>query len=175
LSFGCSCWGGYCSGCWGGYGCYAGCWGCSGAAASGAPSGGPPDPAITPKSAEERAAIEKALKDLREKKNGGGGEIRFRSAGSLVSVSPRTARVTVQLPADARLFIDNQPCPLTSSTRTFSTPALQPGREYYYTLRAELTRNGERRVQTQRVLVSAGRQVRVEFNNFSKSRQLVQR
>ena len=98
---------------------------------------------------------------MREKKE------ETRSSGTFVSSSPRPARITVQLPNDAKLFVDNVACPLTSSTRAFDTPSLQPGREYYYTIRAEVTRNGQRRVQTQRVVVSSGRRVRVEFNNFA--------
>jgi hypothetical protein len=38
-----------------------------------------------------------------------------------------------------------------------------------------VTRNGQTRVQSQRVTVSSGRQVRVEFNNFSRVKQVVQR
>jgi uncharacterized protein (TIGR03000 family) len=132
----------------------------------------PPDPTLTPQSEAERAAVRDALKQLREKKE----PTRYRNGTTLVSARAQAARVTVQLPADARLFIDNVACPLTSSTRSFNTPALQQGRDYYYTLRAEVTRNGQTRVQSQRVTVAAGRHVRVEFNNLSQnSRQVVRR
>jgi uncharacterized protein (TIGR03000 family) len=85
----------------------------------------------------------------------------------LVSTTPAAARITVRVPEDARLFVDDVACPLTSATRAFDTPVLQPGREYYYTLRAEITRNGERRTESKRVVVAPGRRVTVEFKNFS--------
>ena len=47
------------------------------------------------------------------------------------------------------------------------TPTLQPNQEYFYTFRAEITRNGQRRVETQRVVVAPGRRVTVEFRNFT--------
>ena len=53
------------------------------------------------------------------------------------------ARVTVKLPADARLYVDNVVCPLSSDTRTFNTPELEVGRSYFYTLKAEVIRDGE--------------------------------
>src|SRR5262249_35192024 len=50
------------------------------------------------------------------------------------------ARITVKLPADARLFVDDVACPLTSAERTFDTPRLEAGRRYFYNMRAELVR-----------------------------------
>jgi uncharacterized protein (TIGR03000 family) len=73
------------------------------------------------------------------------------------------ARVTVKLPADARLYVDNVLCPLTSETRTFNTPELEAGRPYYYTLKAEFAHDGQKRTATRRVTVEAGKQVTVEF------------
>ncbi len=58
------------------------------------------------------------------------------------------ARVTVKLPADARLYVDGVPCPLTSATRSFDTPELDAGRSYYYTLKAEVVRDGETHAAT---------------------------
>jgi uncharacterized protein (TIGR03000 family) len=78
-----------------------------------------------------------------------------------------TAKVTVKLPAEAKLTVDGKPCTLTSSVRTFDTPALEPGKSYYYILKAELTRDGQKREETKRVTVSAGKQVTVEFKNLN--------
>jgi uncharacterized protein (TIGR03000 family) len=85
---------------------------------------------------------------------------------TLVSEGKDTARVTVALPADARLYVDGVQCPLTSAKRTFDTPALDVGRSYYYTLKAEVVRDGETRAASQRVLVEAGKQVTVEFKDL---------
>jgi uncharacterized protein (TIGR03000 family) len=74
-----------------------------------------------------------------------------------------TARVVVKLPADARLFVENDPCPLTSAERSFDTPELQPGVTYSYTIRAEVTRDGQVVKESKRVTVRAGQETVVEF------------
>jgi uncharacterized protein (TIGR03000 family) len=79
------------------------------------------------------------------------------------------ARITVRLPAEAKLFVDNTECPLTSATRTFSTPKLEQGKKYFYTLRAEALQNGQRVVQSQRVTMTAGQQVNVDFGNINST------
>jgi uncharacterized protein (TIGR03000 family) len=76
------------------------------------------------------------------------------------------ARVVVKLPADARLYVDDVLCPLTSKTRSFNTPELEVGRSYYYNLKAEIVREGEKRTATKRVVVEAGKQVTIEFKDL---------
>lgn len=109
------------------------------------------DPGLTPRTEAERAAVRDALKKVRDDS-----EVRaIKSANS--------ARVVVKLPSDARLYVDNVLCNLTSGTRAFNTPALQPGRKYYYTLRTEMNRDGRTVNQSQRVIVTAGQRVNVNF------------
>jgi uncharacterized protein (TIGR03000 family) len=74
------------------------------------------------------------------------------------------ARLTVRLPADARLWVDQVECPMTSSERAFNTPVLQPGQTYYYTLKISVQRQGAPVTDSQRVLVRAGQSVNVIFN-----------
>jgi uncharacterized protein (TIGR03000 family) len=81
----------------------------------------------------------------------------------LISEGKDTARVTVKLPSDARLYVDNVLCPLTSTTRSFDTPALDVGRKFYYTLKAEVVRDGVMQTKDKRVVVEAGKEVTVEF------------
>ena len=50
------------------------------------------------------------------------------------TLSPNRARLEVQVPADAKLFIDDQAIPLASTSKTFNTPALERGQAYYYIL-----------------------------------------
>jgi uncharacterized protein (TIGR03000 family) len=84
------------------------------------------------------------------------------------SVTPAgaPARITVTLPADARLFVDDVACNLTSGTRSFDTPKLDPGREYSYVLKAEVERDGKMRTDTRRVVFQAGKQVAVDFRSL---------
>jgi uncharacterized protein (TIGR03000 family) len=77
--------------------------------------------------------------------------------------SPAPAHLVIHLPADARLFVDNVFCPLTSDTRAFDTPNLPPSRKYRYTLLAEVVRNGQVVTETRTTDFEAGEEVHVEF------------
>jgi len=77
------------------------------------------------------------------------------------------ARITVKLPADAKLYVDGVACPLTSETRSFETPKLESGRAYTYTLKAELVRNGQTRSESRQVELRAGKPVTVEFGDLT--------
>ena len=174
------CWGGCygggggCHGCssWGGGGCYAG-WICAGggyatsacSGCGGLPSGylgfsgsgvwfgcaGGAVPAATTPAAPEK---------LKEAPKGDG-----KPKGGSVT-APAGARVTVRLPADAKLYVDNVSCPLTSSVRTFDTPGLEPGRQYFYELRAVVSREGRDVTESKRVIVEAGRESAVDFGEM---------
>jgi len=90
--------------------------------------------------------------------------------GELSASAPAQAapsRVTVRLPEDARLSVDGVACPLTSTVRTFDTPALQPGKAYHYTLKAEVVRDGKTRTESKQVVLGAGKDVEVEFNGLA--------
>jgi len=77
-----------------------------------------------------------------------------------------SARVSVRLPAEARLVVDGVPCPLTSSKREFDTPKLEPGRKYSYTLEAQLVRDGQTLSEKKQVILQAGRKVTVNFEKL---------
>jgi uncharacterized protein (TIGR03000 family) len=62
--------------------------------------------------------------------------------------------------------VDDVLCPLTSGERTFTTPPLEVGRAYYYTLKAEVRRDGETRSSNRRIDVEAGKELTVEFKDL---------
>lgn len=80
------------------------------------------------------------------------------------------ARIIVHMPPQAALLIDDQPTMQRSSTRIFSTPPLEPGKTYTYTLRAELNRDGRFVSQTKKVEVRAGQpsEVTLRFGDVSR-------
>jgi uncharacterized protein (TIGR03000 family) len=151
--YGCSgcygCYGG-CYGCYGGcygcYGCYGGCNGCYGcygcAGCYGCYGAVVVVPKVTPPPKEKK---KKEKTDL----------------------DSETSTIVVHLPAEAKLFVDNVACPLTSDERSFRTPKLQPGRQYYYMLKAEVTRDGEPVVETKKIYVAAGKKVTVDFGDMA--------
>jgi uncharacterized protein (TIGR03000 family) len=77
--------------------------------------------------------------------------------------APAPANLLVNLPADARLFVDGHETKSTTGERLLTTPDLQPGREYSYTLRAEVMRGGKVQETSQRVTVRAGQQTQVSI------------
>ena len=76
------------------------------------------------------------------------------------------ARVTIILPADARLIVAGMTYPEGAGRRTFDTPDLEAGRTYSYTMRAEVTREGRLLKEERRVHVEAGKAVTVEFKEL---------
>jgi uncharacterized protein (TIGR03000 family) len=190
-SYGCSCYGcwgchGCCGGCWG---CYGSCWGCGGGCYCGGGyylatcygcygcsgwygcCGGGSGTVAAAAPAGSAEALEAEVRRLREEvqRLRGGGKPPVMNPG----IPPRKpqevsapARVVVKLPADARLWVDDVTCPLTSTTRSFDTPALQPGQEYYYTVRAEVTRGGRAVSDSKRVILRAGEESVVVFGDM---------
>jgi len=74
------------------------------------------------------------------------------------------ATIVVSLPAEAKLTIDGTPTTSTSALRTFSSPRLTTGKDYFYTLTAEVVRNGKPVSVTEKVVVRAGEERRVVLN-----------
>src|SRR5262249_4464224 len=73
------------------------------------------------------------------------------------------ATIVVNLPADAKLSVDDNITQSTSASRVFATPVLDTDKEYTYTLKAEIIRDGKTITRTQRVTVRAGEESRVSF------------
>jgi uncharacterized protein (TIGR03000 family) len=79
--------------------------------------------------------------------------------------SSTKAKLVVELPADAKLFIDDMPMKTTSGVRAFNTPTLEPGQAYYYMVRVETMRDGKPVSETRRVIVRAGMTARADFKD----------
>lgn len=138
-----ACYGSY--GCYGysaGYSCYGGCYGgCVGGGwgiTNYAPVLPPQIPSSLPVAPEQVPAPKKA------------------------SLSNQ-AKLIVELPADAKLFIDNQLMKTAAGERVFRTPQLEKGQAYYYIVRAEVVREGKPQSMTKQVIVRAGDEARATF------------
>lgn len=134
---GCWGWGCYgCHGCWGGYGCY-GCYGGSYGCIGCYGGMMVYRPATT-------AVVDTGLAQRQSQES--------------------TATVVVSLPADAKLTINGWTSKNTTATRRFRTPPLEQGKDYYYTVRAEVVQNGQSVVQTREIAVRAGQETRVPLD-----------
>jgi len=58
-------------------------------------------------------------------------------------LDPKRGLIVVRLPADARLYLNGLESPPGKDFRSFISPTLEPGKRYYYTLRALLERDGK--------------------------------
>lgn len=73
------------------------------------------------------------------------------------------ARVTLTVPAQARVTVDGKPVQVSSPTKTFTVPGLDRDHTYYYEFRAEVVRDGVPYSEKKKVLVRAGEEVKVSF------------
>jgi uncharacterized protein (TIGR03000 family) len=74
-----------------------------------------------------------------------------------------TAGVEVYVPANAEVWFDDLKTKQTGETRSFRSPALEPGRTYLYDVKARWVENGEEVVRSKTVRVQAGRTAHVDF------------
>jgi uncharacterized protein (TIGR03000 family) len=75
----------------------------------------------------------------------------------------RPATLVVNLPAQAKLTVDDYATRSVTSVRTFTTPNLEAGTTYYYTLKAEVVRDGQTLTTNKRVAVRAGEETQVSL------------
>jgi uncharacterized protein (TIGR03000 family) len=93
-----------------------------------------------------------------------------KDGASLRAPPPNTARLIVELPASAKLYVDDQPMKATSARRVFRTPSLEPGQSYYYMLRAELVRDGKTYQESKKVVLRPGDEIRASFADLDEMR-----
>jgi uncharacterized protein (TIGR03000 family) len=79
-------------------------------------------------------------------------------------ITAAPAYIAVNVPADATITIDGAPTKSTSTTRVFSTPELNPGTVYHYTVVAQVVREGQTLVAVEKVAVEAGATVQISLN-----------
>jgi uncharacterized protein (TIGR03000 family) len=82
------------------------------------------------------------------------------------SLAPSKAKLIVEVPAGAKLFIDDRSMNTPSEHRVYQTPTLEQGQTYYYEVRVEFNHDGKALSQTKRVLLRAGQEVRADFKDM---------
>ena len=71
--------------------------------------------------------------------------------------------ILVSVPSNAVIYFDGVRMSVNSGNRRFTTPPLETGRTYYYTVRAEVVQGGQTITTTERVLVRSGQEAQVSF------------
>jgi uncharacterized protein (TIGR03000 family) len=77
-------------------------------------------------------------------------------------------RVRIDVPEDAKLYVDGQLMRSTSARRVFQTPTLQVGRVYFYDVRVEIERNGQTMSDAQRLIIRPGQEASLSFANLEQ-------
>jgi uncharacterized protein (TIGR03000 family) len=171
------CWGGYgnyyggyygncggCNGCYGGYSwdwSSCGCNGCWGAYNETSPYFVEPPPAAPAVKPGETNPPVKPGEPLPPPSKPG------TSPKPPETVAPNRARLIVDVPPDAKLYIDDAAMKTPTDHRVYRTPDLAPGQTYYYEVRVEAQRDGKPISQTKRVLLRAGQEVRADFTDLT--------
>ena len=83
------------------------------------------------------------------------------------------ARMTIEMPADAKLFVDGNLTKGSGASRQFHTPELANGSTYFYELKAELIVDGKPVVEEKRVLVRSGDSLTESFPKLIAAAQQV--
>lgn len=89
-----------------------------------------------------------------------------RDKNAQAMLSSTNAKLVIELPANAKLFIDDMPVKVAAGVRTFNTPPLEPGKPYYYMVRIEMSRDGEPISETRRIIVHSGQIARADFKEL---------
>jgi uncharacterized protein (TIGR03000 family) len=102
-------------------------------------------------------------------------DIRYEEEGLGVLPPPlmgsgQRATISLQFPAGAAFFVNDQAIPLLSPAASFVTPPLEPGRDYYYDFKVNVVQDGKTATRIKRVTVRAGAVVRLGYEDMEAPR-----
>ncbi|MEX2115089.1 MAG: TIGR03000 domain-containing protein [Pirellulales bacterium] len=87
------------------------------------------------------------------------------TSARVASTANNSATLTVSVPADARIFVNDQATKTTGASRSYVSRNLQPGARYTYRVRAEFTRDGRQVSEVKTVQLSAGQNQSLAFGS----------
>jgi uncharacterized protein (TIGR03000 family) len=82
-------------------------------------------------------------------------------AAPVVQPSTGVAYLNVNVPADAKVYLQDKLMTIGGTDRRFVTPEIQAGVQYLYTVKVEIVRNGQTVSKTAQATVVAGQEVAV--------------
>ncbi len=87
----------------------------------------------------------------------------FGEPAPMTASSDGNGRLTLNVPADSIVYLCNQPMTITGPVREYVIPGLQPGHEYRYPVRVEVTRGGQLYRATAEPRIRSGQQLALAF------------
>ena len=110
------------------------------------------------------------LPDCLRSENASEADLRVeKSPQAVVKPRARSAHIKVKLPRRAKLWFNGKKTASRGRQRQFQTPLLEPGREYVYEIRARWQKKGRPITQSQKVRVTAGARIHVDFPEKSET------
>jgi uncharacterized protein (TIGR03000 family) len=73
--------------------------------------------------------------------------------------------IAVRVPADAKIWFDDDSTKQTGAERQFVSPPLTAGKYFEYQIKAQWNENGKTKEQTRRVTFQAGDRIQLDFNS----------
>ncbi|WP_029629799.1 TIGR03000 domain-containing protein [Zavarzinella formosa] len=83
-----------------------------------------------------------------------------------LGVNPMAATVVLNVPAGAKVFVEGVQLKSDAAERIFRTPALAPGQEYSYTVKAVVIEDGREHEEAMQVLVIPGETTKASFEKL---------
>jgi uncharacterized protein (TIGR03000 family) len=77
----------------------------------------------------------------------------------------RTVLIDVRVPADAKIWFDDDPTKQSGAERQFVSPPLTPGKYFEYQIRAQWNENGKKLERTKRVTFQAGDRIHLDLGS----------
>jgi uncharacterized protein (TIGR03000 family) len=87
----------------------------------------------------------------------------FAEPAPMTASSDANGHLTLTVPEDSIVYLCNQPMTITGPVREYVIPGLQPGHEYRYPVRVEMTRAGQLYRATAEPRIKAGEQLALAF------------
>src|SRR5262249_58388205 len=81
------------------------------------------------------------------------------------------AYLNINVPEDAKVYLQDQLMTLTGAQRRFVTPEIQAGNQHLYTVRVEVIRDGKTLSKTTQATVAAGQEIAVSVKFDGQNQQ----
>ena len=85
------------------------------------------------------------------------------TAKAVEPVTTSVANIAIEIPENAKLYVDGKLVSGSGEKRQFHTPALPKGQAFYYDMKAEIEVNGHVEVEQKRVVLRGGDELKESF------------
>jgi uncharacterized protein (TIGR03000 family) len=90
-----------------------------------------------------------------------------------IAAATNVAYLNVSVPADAKVYLQNQLMTVEGTQRRFVTPQIAAGTQLVYTVKVELVRNGQTLSKVSEAVVAAGQEIAVAVTEAQNENELV--